>query len=191
MSDKDKPSILLLAAPDTSASVLYGLYDVLFSVGAVYPDMATGVPGQELLDVRVVSAEGTPFHCIGNIPVEPHGALDAVETADAVVVCDMYLSIYEAPRGRHPREVAWLKRMHAGGALLTSVCSGALLLAETGLLNGHTATAHWAYRDTFQRHYPQVAFSNNAILCLEGEADRLVTAAGVSAWQDLAITASR
>jgi len=187
MPPEDKPSIVLLAAPDTSASVLYGLYDVLFSVGAVYPDMATGVPGQERLNVLIVSADGKPFRCIGDIPVEPHAAIDAVERVDAVVVCDMYLSIYETPGGRHPREVAWLKRMHAAGALLTSVCSGALLLAETGLLDGRAATAHWAYRDTFQRHYPKVALSNKSILCLEAEAERIVTAGGVSAWHDLAI----
>jgi hypothetical protein len=72
MSTKKKPLILLLAAPETSASVLYGLYDVLFSVGAVYSDMVAGTPGQELLDVHIVSTDGRPFRCLGNIPVEPH-----------------------------------------------------------------------------------------------------------------------
>jgi hypothetical protein len=39
MTEAKKPFIVLLAAPETSASVLYGLYDVLLSVGAVYSDM--------------------------------------------------------------------------------------------------------------------------------------------------------
>lgn len=187
MNNAKKPLIVLLAAPETSASVLYGLYDVLMSAGAVYPDMVTGAPGDELLEVRIVSADGKSFHCIGNIPVEPQSAIGEINNADAVVICDMYTSIYDVPSSRYPREVDWLKRMHRQGALLTSVCSGSLLLAESGLLDGHQATAHWAYRDMFQRHYPKITFRNESVLCLAAEADRLVTAGGVSAWHDLTV----
>ena len=187
MSGDRKPLVLLLAAPETSASVLYGLYDVLLSVGAVYTDMVSGNPGQEQLDVKIVSADGKPFHCLGNIPVEPHAAISDLNESDVVIVCDMYTSIYDVPTGRYPREVAWLKRLHRDGALISSVCSGSLLVAETGLLNGHVATAHWAYRDMFQRNYPKITFRNESILCLEAEGERIVTAGGVSAWHDLAV----
>lgn len=187
MSRIKKPLILLLVAPETSASVLYGLYDILASVGAVYPEMVKGDPGDELLDVQIVSVDGKSFHCVGNIPVQPHLSLSDCKQADAIVVCDMYTSIYDAPKNRYPREVSWLKQMHKSGSLLTSVCSGSLLLAETGLLNNHQATAHWAYRDMFQRDYPEISFCSDSILCLEAEKNRLVTAGGVSALHDLAI----
>jgi transcriptional regulator GlxA family with amidase domain len=139
------------------------------------------------LDVHIVSADGKPFHCLGTIPVEPHMSIGEIEAPDAVIVCDLYTSIYDVPRGRYPREVEWLKRTHSNGALITSVCSGSLLLAEAGLLNGHEATAHWAYRDMFQRHYPQVSFRNESVLCLAADSDRIVTAGGVSAWHDLVV----
>ncbi len=187
MSSSKKPLVVLLAAPETSASVLYGLFDLLSSAGAVYPDMVSGAPGDELLDVRIVSADGKRFHCIGNIPVEPHAAISDIGYADTVIVCDMYTSIYDVPKGRYPREIGWLRQMHKSGAMLTSVCSGSLLLAEAGLLNGHQATAHWAYRDMFQRHFPEITFRNESILCLAAEADRIVTAGGVSAWHDLTV----
>lgn len=187
MTNQKRPIIALLAAPETSASVLYGLYDILQSAGAVYLDMVTGSPGDELLEVRIVSADGKPFHCVGNIPVEPHLSISQVEFADAVVVCDMYTAIYDVPKGRYPREVIWLKKMHNKGALLTSVCSGSLLLAESGLLDGQQATAHWAYRDMFQRHFPNINFCIESILCLTAEGDRIITAGGVSAWHDLSV----
>ncbi len=187
MSREKNPLIVLLAAPETSASVLYGLYDVLASVGAVYSDMLAGTPGNEVLDIKIASADGKPFHCLGNIPVEPHMATDDEATPDAVVVCDMYTSIYDVPKGRYPREIAWLRKVHDKGALVTSVCSGSLLLAEGGMLDGREATAHWAYRDMFQRHYPQISFRNESILCLTEEADGIVTAGGVSAWHDLTV----
>src|SRR3546814_12510120 len=99
----------------------------------------------------------------------------------------MYTSIYGVPTGRYPREVAWLKRLHRDGALICSVCSGALLIAETGLLNGHRATAHWAYRDMFERNYPKIDFRHESVLCLEAEDYRLITAVLGSTWTALPV----
>lgn len=187
MAESDKPLIVLLAAAETSPSVLYGLYDVLYSVGAVYPDMTMGAPGPDALDVRIAAADDQPFRCIGNVMVEPHVALDGLERADVIIVCDMYTPIDEPLRGKYSRETAWLREMHAGGALVCSVCSGSLVLAEAGLLDGREAAAHWAYSDLFKRCYPTVKMQTGSVLCLTSEADRIVTAGAVTAWQDLAI----
>ena len=187
MVENPKPLVALLAAAETSPSVLYGLYDVLYSVGAVYPDMTLGEPGPEALDVRIVAAEGAPFHCIGGVMVEPHASLEEVEQADVVVVCDMYTPIHKPIEGKYPGEIAWLTKMHAGGALIASVCSGSLVLAEAGLLDGHEAAAHWAYGDLFRRCYPAVTMREDSVLCLSAESAGIVTAGGVTAWHDLAL----
>ena len=181
------PVVALVAAPETSPSVLYGLYDVLLSVGAVFADMTTGEPGEALLDVRIVAAGNEPFRCVGGVLVEPHAAMSELEHVDVAVVCDMYTPINVPPRGRYPVETAWLRRMHAGGAVITSVCTGSLMLAEAGLLDGRRAGCHWAYRDLFRRHYPSVRLIEESILSMSGEDDRLITAGGVTAWQDLAL----
>jgi transcriptional regulator GlxA family with amidase domain len=77
--------------------------------------------------------------------------------------------------------------MHARDALLCSVCSGATLLAETGLLNGYEVSSHWAYRNLFQEYFKQVKWAPDPILNLSAENQRMVTSAGVTSWQDLAI----
>jgi transcriptional regulator GlxA family with amidase domain len=187
MAEISRPLIALLAAAETSPSVLYGLYDVLYSVGAVYPDMTVGAPGPDALEVRIVTADARPFRCIGKVPVEPHCAIAAIDRADVVVVCDMYTPIHQPPRGRYPREVAWLRNLHAGGALICSVCSGSLVLAEAGLLDGREAAAHWAYGDLFRRCYPKVTMRADSVLCLSGEPEGIITAGAVTAWQDLAL----
>ena len=187
MPENRRSLIALLAAPETSPSVLYGLYDVLYSVGAVFPDMTVGEPGPEAIEVRIVASDEKPFRCIGNIMIEPHAAISDIDDPDIVIVCDMYTPIHTAPRGRYPRELAWLRRVHAGGTLVCSVCSGSLVLAEAGLLDGRAAAAHWAYADLFQSAYPKVTLLKDSVLCLAAEADGVVTAGGVTAWQDLAI----
>ncbi len=182
-----RPRIALLAAPETSASVLYGLYDILLSVGPMWPDMTAAESGDALLDVVITAASHEPFRCFGGIPVEPHAGLDDVGEVDAVVVCDMYTPIDTPPRGRFASEAAWVRRMHAAGALVTTVCTGSLLLAESGLLDGRSCTGHWAYADLFQTAYPTIRFRPGAILDLSNEPDGLITAGGVTSWQDLAL----
>jgi transcriptional regulator GlxA family with amidase domain len=187
MTPAHKPVIALLAAPETSPSVLYGLYDVLLSVGAVFPDMTIGEPGDALLDVRIVAAERESFRCFGQVLVEPHNAIGDLANVEVAIVCDMYTPIDSPPRGRYPREIEWLRRMHASGSLIASVCTGSLVLAEAGLLDGRQSSCHWAYRDLFREHYPRVELSEDSILNLTSESQGVITAGGVTAWQDLAL----
>lgn len=183
----DRPRIALLTAPSTSAAVLYGLYDVLMSAGAVFPDMTLGKPGSEALDVRIVSLDGQPFRCLGNVLVEPHHGIADLGPVDAVVICDMYSSIHLPPRSEYAAFSPWLTALHRDGVLLTSVCSGALVLAEAGLLDGREAASHWAYAELFVRVYPRAKLRRDSILCLSAEAEGIVTAGGVTSWQELAL----
>jgi transcriptional regulator GlxA family with amidase domain len=182
-----RPRIALFAAPETSASVLYGLYDILLSVGPMWPDMTAAEPGDALLDVVVVAASPEPFRCFGGILVEPHAGLADVGDVDAMVVCDMYTPIDTPPRGRFGAEAAWVRRLHATGALVTAVCTGSLLLAESGLLDGRSCAGHWAYAGLFASAYPRIRFLPGAILDLSSETEGLITAGGVTSWQDLAL----
>lgn len=186
MADR-RPTIALLTAPSTSASVLYGLYDVLQSAGAVFSDMTLGEPGSESLDVRIVSLDGQPFRCLGNVLVEPNGSIGDVGPVDAVVICDMYSSIHEPPRKDYAAFAPWLVALHREGVMLTSVCSGALVLAEAGLLDGREAASHWAYAGLFARAYPRAKLRRDSILCLSAESQGIVTAGGVTSWQELAL----
>lgn len=187
MAGPDKPRVALFVAPESSPAILFGLYDVLGSVGAVFPDMATGEPGDALLDLSIVAAQAEPFRCFGNVLIEPTAEISADDTYDVIIVCDLYTPITTAPRGRFIREAAWLRAMHARGSLISSVCTGSLLVAEAGLLDGRRCAGHWAYADLFGAKYPSVTFDAGAILVLASEADGVITAGGVTAWQDLAL----
>ena len=187
MNGGTKPTVCLLTSAETSAGVLYGLFDVLSTVGMAYPDMVSGESGEELLDVKIVARTDAAFRCVGNVIVEPHASIANIDQTDVVVVCDMYTPIDTPPKGTYHEEVEWLKRMYANNALLASVCSGSAVLAETGLLNGHEISGHWAYRHMFAEHYPDVTWREDAIINFSAEHKRLITTGGVTAWQDLAI----
>ena len=181
------PILCLLTTPETSPSVLFGLFDVLTSAGSVFPEMLEGKTGNLLFDVKIVAATKAPFRCFGNILLEPSAGIDELDFADVVIVCDMFQPIDASPRGRYPNEIEWLRRMHRAGALLGSVCTGSLALAEAGLLDGLESATHWAYHKVFREHYPRVKLREDAILCLSAEDNRIITAGGTTSWQELSL----
>jgi transcriptional regulator GlxA family with amidase domain len=89
--------------------------------------------------------------------------------------------------GRYPELSDWIRRQYHAGAVLYSACSGSIMLAETGLLNGREATSHWGYEDLFRRRYPDVRFQPEPNLVFADRSGRIVTAGGTTSWHDLAI----
>jgi transcriptional regulator GlxA family with amidase domain len=177
----------VLAFPETAGWMLYGMYDVLNTVGALWPELTTGEPGEPRFEVRIVAATKEPFSCWGGVPVSPQAALSDVAATDLVCVPEMTMPSDESPVGRYPREVAWLERMYNTGATIASACSGAFLLADAGLLDGQEATSHWAYDQRFKKYFPRVKLRIDQILCLAGDDQRIVTAGGTSSWHDLCL----
>jgi transcriptional regulator GlxA family with amidase domain len=82
------------------------------------------------------------------------------------------------------RTVAWLRDIAPRVRRVTSVCSGAYLLAEAGLLDGRRATTHWGRSDDFARRYPKVRLEPDRIFVRDGE---VWTSAGITAGIDLAL----
>ncbi len=80
--------------------------------------------------------------------------------------------------------VDWLSRHHHTGGILASVCAGAFILAETGLLNGRRATTHWMYAERFRERFPGVHLDTDRLVIDDGE---IVTAGGAMAWTDLGL----
>lgn len=84
-----------------------------------------------------------------------------------------------------PAAAAWMRARHAEGTVLGSVCAGAFVLAETGLMNGRRATTHWAFADQLARRYPDIRLAEENMVLDDGD---IVTAGGILAWTDLGLT---
>ncbi|MEO3797136.1 DJ-1/PfpI family protein [Nonomuraea sp. B10E15] len=78
--------------------------------------------------------------------------------------------------------LGWIRRMHEGSVWTTSVCTGSLLLAAAGLLDGLSATTHWAAVDVLESY--GAAYTPERVVFQE----KIVTAAGVSSGIDMALT---
>ena len=138
-------------------------------------------------DVRIVAATREPFRCAGNNVVSPHASLKDADDTDIVIVASVVIPNVPPLKVLYAGELDWLSRQHERGSIMAAACSGSIILADAGLLDGRDATSHWAYRDLFQHFYPEVRWRIDRKLCTAGQDDQIVTSGGATSWQDLAL----
>ncbi|RXT49269.1 AraC family transcriptional regulator [Bradyrhizobium betae] len=134
--------------------------------------------GKPFYDVRVC-AEAARVDAGAFGLVVPFG-LEVLTRARTVIVPGIENPL--APRSKTILRA--LQRAHRRGARIASICSGAFVLAEAGLLDGRRATTHWLCADHLASRYPQVKVDPNVLYVDEGE---IVTSAGASAGMDMCL----
>lgn len=180
-------SISLLALPETTPTSLYGFYEVFTAVGTAWEMLTGQSTGLAQPSVRLVSARSRSFKSALGLTIAPQATFAEMKRSDLVIVTDLALPPETDPRGRWPEATAWLRAQYRQGALVGSVCTGSILLAEAGLLDGAEATTHWSACDLFERCYPAVKLRPERILSPAGEAHRIITAGGTGSWENLAL----
>ena len=78
----------------------------------------------------------------------------------------------------------WLRQQHRSGTILGGVCVGSILMAESGLLDGRSATTHWTSAKSFAARYPAIRLEADKPIVDDGD---LITTAGLMAWSELGL----
>ena len=183
----NRVKVNVIAVPETAGSALYGLVDVLSAAGNLWQALVQTEPEIKLFDVQIVSPVDGLFSCGNRIPVSPAYGLDNAPEADIVILPELWLRPDEDLHGRYGPLMDWIRAQYQAGAHIYSGCSGAIMLAETGLLDGKEATSHWGYEQLFRNAYPKVRFDAAPVLTFADPAGRIVTAGGTTSWHDLAL----
>ena len=178
--------VSLLAIPDAMIGSLTGMFDVLHSF-ELLGSFDDAVPPANPFQPEIVAPSAAGTVTASGLPLPAHRTIGDVARTDIVIVPSLALQHGEWRRGRYPREVDWLSAMSAGGAVLCSACSGVLLLAETGCLDGREATVHWAYAPTFRRNFPRVGLRLEQVLVTSGDRQQFVMAGASASWHDLVL----
>lgn len=124
--------------------------------------------------------ERGPLRAHGGLVITPEHGPDILEQADIIVVPGWKGADVPVPEALCQN----LRAAHERGARLVSICSGAFVLAATGLLDGGTATTHWRYADALRHRFPGVEVDAASLYREHG---RVFTSAGSAAGIDLLI----
>ena len=159
-------SVTILAMLNTMAATVTSPMDVFYQAGVMW-NVFNGKAVTPYFDVKLVTSTGEPFRCLNGVRLIPDGSIHDVPTTDLIVVSSI-LDI-EKVLARQGEVVDWLQAMHGQGTHIATICSGAFVLAETGLLDGKTATTHWGFAEQFKRRYPQVRLKLERLITDEGD----------------------
>lgn len=178
------PRIAILALPQSTPAALFGLYEVFASVGNTW-ELLTGEPSDTRpLEPRIVARSPDPVPGPLGFAITPNGTLD---DADVIIVTDVAIPDRSDLSALWREELDWLKERRDAGAIICSVCTGGIVLAEAGLLDGLEATTHWSTVDFMRARYPQVRLAPQKILVPAGPGDQIITGGGATAWEDMAL----
>lgn len=176
--------VSIIATPDTVATPLIGIYDILNSISGLR-EFDPAVPESPPYAVKIVSSHEKSVMTASGLPIESHATIGDVEHTDVVIVPSIMLNSADWQTGNHPALTEWLRRMHGQGAMLCATCSGVFLLAETGLLEGQEVTMHWSHVRAFERAFPEIRLALEKMLVTSGGQSEIVMSGASTSWHDL------
>jgi putative intracellular protease/amidase len=166
--DPGKPTAVILLGPEgANAADVLAPYEVLASTGA--------------FNLYTVAPQRQPVPLTGNLDLVPDLSLAQVDqrlpTGPEVIVVPQLSEVAAGLPASLAPVIAWLQRQRAqGDPLLVSVCIGAKVVAEAGLLEGRPATSHWLGLIGLRRDYPQLDWRDGVTYIDDGD---LISTAGV------------
>jgi transcriptional regulator GlxA family with amidase domain len=131
--------------------------------------------------VQLLSLGANPVITANGFPVQCHASMASVERTGLVII-PAFDGDVETQLAANAACVPWVRTMHERGADVASICTGAFVLAEAGLLEGKTATTHWIAQDAFRRRYPGIRLARDQIVVDHG---RVCTSGGATSFLTL------
>jgi AraC family transcriptional activator FtrA len=165
------PSKVAILAYDQLCTFEFGIMVELFCQRPEFPDWYT---------VQVCVEGPKRVRAAGGIVVEVPYRLGALDRAGTIVIPGWRRPLDEVT----PALIRKLRRAHDEGARLLSVCSGAFVLAATGLLDGCRATTHWLYAAELAEAHPQLEVDPDVLYV---DAGQILTSAGSAAGIDMGL----
>ena len=126
-------------------SSIIGAYKILTRANACWKE--NGKRTLYTIELAGISKR-VDFHD-GLFTVQPHKHISAITRTDLVIIPSLNHSYQKAVKANQSL-IKWIEQQYKNGAEIASICTGAFLLASSGLLNGKTCSTHWAFADTFR-----------------------------------------
>lgn len=175
----------VVTTPETGTAGTFIVMDLLAAVGNFWQTVHREAPGVPFFLPRLVTFDGEPYRDLHGVQITPHGSFEDFPSPDVVIVPELAIDPWKPLPNSFAAVADWLRSRYEAGAIIASLCSGSVLLSETGLLDGQEATSHWAYCDAIKSRHPGIKMRKERVLVMAGDGHRLITTGGFSSWHDL------
>jgi transcriptional regulator GlxA family with amidase domain len=177
-----KIKVTFLGLENSIGSFITGPMDLFYHSGRIW-NAINGLAEEPRFDVELVSLDGKPITCHNGIVVNPHRSVFEVKETDLIIISS---SSFDIPwtLERYKDTIPFFQDQHSKGVPVASICIGAFLLAETGLLDDKRASTHWGFSNLFEEMYPDVKLERNDTVT---DDQNIFTSGGANSGLDLAL----
>jgi transcriptional regulator GlxA family with amidase domain len=153
---------LAIIVPDgkgNNLSSIVGAYKIFTRANEYW--MKTG--RKKLFNIQVAGISKKVEFYDGLFTVKPHTSISAIARTNLIIIPSLNHDYQKALKGNKAL-VGWIAEQYKDGAEIASICTGAFLLASSGLLNGKNCSTHWAAADNFRTMFPEVNLQTDKLI---------------------------
>jgi transcriptional regulator GlxA family with amidase domain len=144
-------TILVPSGEGNNISSIVGSYKIFTRANACRREKE----GRDLFTIQLAGLSEKVDYYEGLFSVRPHSSLSAITRTNLILIPSLNHGYEKAVKENGPL-IHWIHKQYGQGAEVASICTGAFLLAATGLLDGQSCSTHWAVADQFKSMFPTV-----------------------------------
>ncbi len=136
---------------DNNVSSITGTYEIFKKANAYWKEQGK----KELFTIQLAGISKKVEYNDGLFTVKPHTNISAITKTNLIIIPSLNHNYQKSVKG-NKELIYWIAKQYKEGAEIASICTGAFLLASTGLLDGRSCSTHWSVADNFKNMFPKV-----------------------------------
>jgi transcriptional regulator GlxA family with amidase domain len=152
-------TILVPNGEDNNLSSIVGAYKLFTKANALWKTKHK----KELFAIQLAGTNKKVIYYDGLFEVKPHTTLDSIGKTSLIIIPSLNHN-YQKAIEQNKELIHWITEKYKQGSEIASICTGAFLLASTGLLNGKSCSTHWTAEAAFSEQFPKVHLQTNKLI---------------------------
>ena len=144
---------------DNNVSSITGTYEIFKKANEYWKEQGK----KELFTIQLAGISKKVEYNEGLFTVKPHTNISAITKTNLIIIPSLNHNYQKSVKG-NKELVDWIAEQYIDGAEIATICTGAFLLASSGLLDGKTCSTHWAVADNFKRLFPKVNLQTDNLI---------------------------
>jgi transcriptional regulator GlxA family with amidase domain len=150
---------IIVPMGENNLSSIVGAYKIFTRANAFRKENGK----KELFKIELAGISKKVKFYEGLFTVNPHTDISAISKTHLIIIPSLNHNYQKAVKG-NGQLIDWIEKQYKNGAEIASICTGAFLLASTGLLDGKTCSTHWAAADSFRKMFPKVNLQTDKLI---------------------------
>lgn len=152
-------TILVPKGEGNNLSSIVGVYKIFTRANLRWKENGKG----PLFKIELAGTTKKVEYYDGLFSVKPHTNISAIARTDLIIIPSLNHNYNQAVK-ENKQMIEWINHQYKHGAAVASICTGAFLLAASGLLDGKTCSTHWSAADSFRKLFPDVDLQTDQLI---------------------------